>query len=69
MASQRRTPIVTLTPSAEADLIEQEFRLSFLLDDIAGWGPEKVERVLRRRFRRDDHRWIATVYAEFQYLI
>lgn len=24
---------------------------------------------MQRRFRRADHRWIATVYEEFQYLI
>ncbi|KAF3321595.1 Cellular nucleic acid-binding protein [Carex littledalei] len=69
MVTPLRTPIVTLTPTAESELIEQQFQLSFVLDDIAGWGPEKVEQVMQRRFRRADHRWIATVYEEFQYLI
>ncbi|KAF3340039.1 Cellular nucleic acid-binding protein [Carex littledalei] len=69
MVNPLRTPIVTLTPTAESELIEQQFQLSFILDDIAGWGPEKIEQVMQRRFRRADHRWIATVYEEFQYLI
>ncbi|KAF3336535.1 hypothetical protein FCM35_KLT19121 [Carex littledalei] len=69
MVTPLRTPIVTLTPTAESEFIEQQFQLSFILDDIAGWGPEKVEQVMQRRFRRADHRWIATVYEEFQYLI
>lgn len=64
-----RTPIVTLTPTAESKLIEKQFQLSFILDDIAGWGPTKVEQILQRRFKRADHRWVATLYAEFQYLI
>lgn len=52
---------------AEAEQINRELHLSFLLDDIAGWGPEKVERVLRYSF--PPYLWRVAVFDEFIYVI
>lgn len=41
--------------------------MSLVLDDIAGWGPERIERVLRKYF--DGHNWVAVVFDEYKYLI
>lgn len=53
------------TPESEA--IDRELQLSFLIDDIAGWGPEKVERVLR--FCYPPFLWVVQVFDEFVYLV
>ena len=51
----------------DSDLINRELQLSFLLDDIAAWGPEKVERVLRYSF--PPFLWRVAVFDEFVYVI
>lgn len=53
------------TPESEA--INNELQLSLLLDDIAAWGPEKVERVLRDSY--PPFQWRVAVFDEFVYVI
>lgn len=60
-------PILMLNSTPESEAILRELQMSFLLDDIAGWGPEKVERVLRYSF--PPFLWVVRVYDEFTYLI
>lgn len=62
-----RPPILMLNSTPESEAIQHELQLSFLLDDIAAWGPEKVERVLRYSF--PPFLWTVRVYDEFTYLI
>ncbi|KAF3321773.1 Zinc finger protein GIS2 [Carex littledalei] len=70
MAAPLRTPIVTLLPTRESEQIEKEFAQSFILDDIGGWGPSRIEKTLTQKFKHTrHHRWVATIYTEWQYLI
>lgn len=54
-------------PTPESEAIDRELQLSFLLDDIAAWGPEKVERILRSCY--PPFLWVVQVFDEFVYLI
>ncbi|KAF3322706.1 hypothetical protein FCM35_KLT12695 [Carex littledalei] len=70
MAAPLRTPIVTLLPSRDSEQLEKEFTQSFIIDDIGGWGPTRIEKTLAQKFKHTrNHRWIATIYSEWQYLI
>ncbi|KAF3328209.1 Zinc finger protein GIS2 [Carex littledalei] len=70
MAVPLQSPIVTLLPTRESEQIEKEFAQSFILDDIGGWGPTRIEKSLAQKFKHArNHRWIATIYTEWQYLI
>lgn len=60
-------PVLMFHSSPESDQIDREFQLSFLLDDIAGWGPEKVEKALRFAF--PPLLWKVAVFDEFIYII
>lgn len=60
---QIHPPVLMFNSTPESELIEQEFQLNFLLDDIAAWGPEKVERVLR--FTYPPFKWRVAVFDEF----
>ncbi|KAF3325408.1 hypothetical protein FCM35_KLT10479 [Carex littledalei] len=62
-----RAPIQIFTPSPSVEAAEKDFKQSFILDDVAGWGPEQVERVLHRLF--DQYKWRVAVFDEFRYLI
>ncbi|KAF3340152.1 hypothetical protein FCM35_KLT15923 [Carex littledalei] len=70
MAAPLRTPIVTLLQTRDSEQIEKEFAQSFILDDIGGWGPSRIEKTLTQKFKHTrHHRWVATIYTEWQYLI
>ncbi|KAF3319911.1 hypothetical protein FCM35_KLT21825 [Carex littledalei] len=62
-----KPPLVVLEAKPWSQAIEANLMLNFVLDDIAAWGPEKVENVLRSKF--DKHRWVASVFDEYKYLI
>lgn len=62
-----RTPITTLVATNRSIAVEAELMMNFVLDDIAAWGPEKVESILRKYF--DQHNWVAVVFDEWKYLI
>lgn len=62
-----RPPILMFNPTPESEAIDRELQLSFLLDDIAAWGPEKVERILRSCY--PPFLWVVQVFDEFVYLI
>lgn len=64
MTAPLHTLLCTLT--RESELIEQEFAQSFILDDIGGWGPKRIEKNLAQKLKTTDmhHRWIATIYVE-----
>lgn len=53
--------------SPESEAINRELQLSFLLDDIAAWGPKKVERVLRTSY--PPFKWKVAVFDDFIYVI
>lgn len=60
-------PILMFNPSPESEAINRELHLSLLLDDIAAWGPEKVEKVLRQSY--PPFKWRVAVFDEFIYVI
>lgn len=62
-----RAPVQIFTPSPMAEAAEQEFKQSFILDDVAAWGPDEMARVLHRLF--DQYKWRVAVFDEFRYLI
>lgn len=51
MAAPLHTLIITLTPTRESEMIEKEFAQSFILDDIGGWGPVRIERTLAKKIQ------------------
>lgn len=53
--------------SPNSDLIDREFQLSMMFDDIVGWGPEKVEKSLRFSF--PPFLWKVAVLDEWIYVI
>lgn len=65
--AQYKTPIFTFARSATSIALENDFVKSFILDDIAGWGPERVERELKKF--RPRYQWVVTVFDEFKYMI
>ncbi|KAF3325449.1 Cellular nucleic acid-binding protein [Carex littledalei] len=65
--SKLRVPIPIFTPSAASEAQEREFAQSFILDDVAGWGPEQIEQAFYRLF--DNFEWRVAVFAEFRYII
>lgn len=65
----RRPPIVEFEASPQSITVEARLLQSFVLDDIATWGPRQVERCLQAAFPHDNHHWIATVFDDFKYLI
>ena len=63
-----RAPIHIFTPSAASEAQEREFQQSFILDDVVGWGPERMEDALFAHFG-DQFPWRVAVFDEFRYLI
>lgn len=64
-----RAPIVAFEESPMSRAVEERLLKSFVLDDIAAWGPEKIERQLQAEFPHANHRWIASVFDDYKYLI
>lgn len=62
-----KPPLVVLEATPRSLAIENNLAMSFVLDDIAAWGPAKVEGVLCTKFNK--HRWVASVFDEYKYLI
>lgn len=62
-----KPPITLLTANRRSVAVENDLMLHIVLDDIAAWGPEQIEKVLRRCFNQ--HNWVASVFDEYKYLI
>lgn len=64
-----RPPIVEFEATPRSQAVEARLLKSFVLDDIAAWGPEKIERQLQATFPHENHVWIAALFDDFKYLI
>lgn len=62
-----RPPIHIFTPSPASEAQAREFQQSFIIDDIDGWGPDRIEQALRTLF--DQYQWKVAVYDEFKYIV
>lgn len=64
-----RTLIIQFEASAHSQAVEEHLLKSFVLDDITAWGPDQIERKLQAAFPHANHRWIATIFDDYKYLI
>ncbi|KAF3327421.1 Cellular nucleic acid-binding protein [Carex littledalei] len=60
-------PVLMFHSTQDSEAINRELQLSFLLDDIAAWGPDKIERFLRSSY--PPFLWRVAVFDEFIYVI
>lgn len=66
MASPRY-PISIFNPTPESEKLLSDFHKSFILSDVANWGPDKVNSTIHRTF--DKLPWSLTIFDEKKYLI
>lgn len=64
-----RASIVQLEATERSRAVEAILLQSFVLDDIAAWGPDCIERGLQREFPHHRHLWIASIFDDYKYLI
>lgn len=62
-----RNPIVLFNATVDSAARLAEFERSFIMSDIAKWGPDKVEHTLSRTFQ--NLTWKVTIFDEEKYLI
>lgn len=59
-------PIQIFNSTADSALIERDLNQSFILDDVAAWGPGRIEQLLGQIL---DEEWKVAVFDEWKYLI